>query len=258
MRAHIVLAHPEPQSFNAHLAREARAALEGAGWSVTATDLYGAGFDPCEGPAHYGDRAAPGRFDAQTEQRHASDAGALPAFVAQEVQRLDEADLLILQYPMWWHMPPAILKGWFDRVLAYGGVYTARRRFETGRFAGKRALLSVTVGTSRATYEHDGRSGDISLMLWPVQFTLAYVGYDILAPFVAYGVEGGLRYSGAPEIEARLAAIVASLRDDLGHLEERPRVPFNQMSEWGADGRIKPDAPAHSPYIRHRRELDLG
>jgi NAD(P)H dehydrogenase (quinone) len=258
LRAHIVLAHPEPRSFNAHLVRESRSALEAAGWTVSSTDLYADGFDPCEGPEHYRDRADASRFDTQREQRHASDADALPTFVSEELRRLDEADLLLLQYPMWWHMPPAILKGWFDRVLAYGGVYTARRRFETGRFVGKRALLSVTVGTSRATYEHDGRSGDISLMLWPVEFTLAYVGYEILAPFVAYGVEGGLRYSDASEIDARLAGIVETLRSDLQCLGERPTVPFNRMSDWGADGRIKPEAPAYSPYIRHRRDLDLG
>jgi NAD(P)H dehydrogenase (quinone) len=258
MRAHIVLAHPEPRSFNGHLAEEARAALAALGWEVTATDLYGCGFDPREGPAHYVERADAARFDAQREQRHAGDVGALPAFVAEELQRLDAADLLILQYPMWWHMPPAILKGWFDRVFAYGPAYTARRRFETGRFQSKRALLSVTVGTSRPTYEHDGRSGDISLMLWPVEFTLAYVGYDILAPFVAYGVEGGLRYSDAGEIEARLQGIVAELRGDLTRLDARPRVQFNRMAEWGADGRIRPEAPVYSPYIRHRRDLDLG
>src|SRR5579863_2958402 len=258
MRAHIVLAHPEPRSFNAHLADEARATLGSLGWQTTATDLYGCGFDPCEGPAHYAERADASRFDAQREQRHAGDAGALPAFVAEELDRLDAADLLILQYPMWWHMPPAILKGWFDRVFAYGPAYTARRRFESGRFQAKLALLSVTVGTSRATYEHNGRSGDISLMLWPVEFTLAYVGYEILAPFVAYGVEGGLRYSDAGVVEARLQAIVADLRGDLGRLDERPRVPFNRMADWGADGRIRPDSPVYSPYIRHRRDLDLG
>ena len=258
MRAHIVLAHPEPQSFNAHLARQACAALEAEGWRVSSTDLYASGFDPCEGPEHYRDRVDPARFDAQREQRHASDADTLPGFVVDELRRLDEADLLVLQYPMWWHMPPAILKGWFDRVFAYGGVYTARRRFETGRFAAKQALLSVTVGTSRATYEHDGRSGDISLMLWPVEFTLAYVGYEILAPFVAYGVEGSLRYSDPAEIEARLEAIVEDLRSDLRGLSERPVVPFNPMSDWGADGRILPEAPVHSPYIRHKRDLDLG
>ena len=198
------------------------------------------------------------RFDAQKEQRHASDAARCRRSSWRNCARLDEADLLILQYPMWWHMPPAILKGWFDRVLAYGGVYTARRRFEAGRFAGKRALLSVTVGTSRATYEHDGRSGDISLMLWPVEFTLAYVGYEILAPFVAYGVEGSLRYSDPGEIEARLAPSRPTCSGDLHRLAERPIVPFNRMSEWGADGRIKPDAPVLSPYIRRRRDLDLG
>jgi Flavodoxin-like fold len=56
---------------------------------------------------------------------------------------------------MWWHLPPAILKGWFDRVLACGAAYTSKKRFERERFVGKRAMLSVTVGTSRSTYEHD-------------------------------------------------------------------------------------------------------
>ena len=80
----------------------------------------------------------------------------------------------------------------------------------------------------------------------------------MLAPFVAYGVESGLRYSDSAEIDARLAEITEALRSDLRHVDERPKVPFNRMSEWGADGRIKPDAPAYSPYMRHRRELDLG
>lgn len=33
-------------------------------------------------------------------------------------------------------------------------------------------------------------------MVWPVNFSLAFVVYQVLAPFVADGVEGGLRYSG--------------------------------------------------------------
>jgi len=90
---------------------------------------------------------------------------------------------------MWWHLPSAMLKGRIDRVFAYGDVYTSAKRFEAGRFVGKRAMLSVTVGTSADTYAHDGRSGDIDLLLWPVEFSLAYVGYEVLAPFVAHGVE---------------------------------------------------------------------
>jgi NAD(P)H dehydrogenase (quinone) len=48
MRAHIVRAHPEPGSYNAHLAPTARRALQRRGWSVTVSDLHRMGFDPCE------------------------------------------------------------------------------------------------------------------------------------------------------------------------------------------------------------------
>jgi len=34
-------------------------------------------------------------------------------------------------------------------------------------------------------------------------------------------------------------------------------IPFNRMAEWGTDGRIKPDAAIHSPFIRRRQKLDL-
>ena len=48
MQAHIVLAHPEPRSYNANLAEVARRSLEAQGWSVSVSDLYAMGFDPCE------------------------------------------------------------------------------------------------------------------------------------------------------------------------------------------------------------------
>ena len=209
MQAHIVLAHPEPRSYNANLAEVARRSLEAQGWSVSVSDLYGMGFDPCERAEHYIARQEPDRFDVQAEQRHASKQGTMPQMVAAEIERLDRAELLILQYPMWWHLPPAMLKGWFDRVLIFGEVYASQKRFEKGRFLGKRAMLSVTVGTSEETYAFDGRSGDIDLLLWPVNFTLAYVGYAVVAPFIAYGVEAGLRYSDPTTVAARLEGVSA-------------------------------------------------
>ncbi len=118
-------------------------------------------------------------------------------------------------------------------------------------------MISVTVGTGRSTYAHDGRSGDIDLMLWPVNFSLAYVGYQVLAPFIAYGVEAGLRYSDPAVVEARLKAIVADFRAVLTHIGERATIPFNHMAEWGEDGRIVPGAPVHSPFVRRRRRLEL-
>ena len=257
MRAHIVCAHPEPQSYNAHLAATASQALEQRGWSVTVSDLYTMGFDACERGAHYPDRADPVRFDAQAEQRRASQHHTLPTEVTDEIARLDAADLLILQYPMWWHLPPAMLKGWLDRVLAYGEVYTSRKRFEHGRFSGKRAMLSVTVGTSEATYAYNGRSGDIDLLLWPVHFTLAYVGYTVLEPFVAYGVEAGLRYSDPAAVEARLRDTAERWVATLARLEDVPVIPFNTMAHWGEDGRIVSEAPVYSPFIRRKQSLPL-
>jgi NAD(P)H dehydrogenase (quinone) len=257
MHAHFVLAHPDPKSFNSHLVRSGAGALEAAGWTTSVSDLYAMGFDPCERPEHFSARANFDRFDVQSEQRHASESNTVSPPVAAELASMDRADLLVLQYPMWWHLPPAMLKGWFDRVLAYGDAYTSRKRWENGRFVGKRAMLSVTVGTSRETYAFDGRSGDIDLMLWPVNFSLAYVGYEVLAPFVAYGVEAGLRYSDAAVVEARLRAIVADFRDELPRLGERATLAFNKMSEWGADGRIAPGAPVHSAFIRRKPLLEL-
>ena len=257
MHAHIVLAHPEPASYNAHLASVARAALQSRGWTATVSDLYAMGFDPCERHGHYANPLEPSRFDVQGEQRHASEAGTIPAEVEAEIARLDRADLLILQYPMWWHLPPAMLKGWMDRVFIYGRVYASKQRFENGRYIGRRAMLSVTVGTSEETYAYNGRSGDIDLLLWPVNFSLAYVGYTVLQAHVAYGVEAGLRYSSAEVVEARLKRIEQDWAARLADLDAIPQVPFNRMAEWGADGRIKPDAPAHSPFMRHRRDMAL-
>lgn len=255
MKAHIVLAHPEPNSYNAHLAEAARQTLEGIGWEVSLSDLYAMGFDPCERAEHYTNRQNLERFDAQSEQHHAAGTGTIPKEISDEIARLDEAELVILQYPMWWHLPPAILKGWFDRVLVYGEVYRSKQRFETGRFVGKRAIQSVTVGTSPETYAFDGRSADIDMLLWPVNFTLTYVGFDILKPQVTYGVEGGLRYSDPAVIEDRLRLAAENYSARLRTLDSEACIPFNRMSEWGEDGRLKPDAPVHSPFIRRVERL---
>lgn len=257
MKAHIVVAHPEPKSYNAHLANLAKQTLDARGWSVTVSDLYAMGFDPCEKAAHYADQSDPSRFDVQSEQRQASANDTIPADVRAEIERLAAADLVILQYPMWWHLPPAILKGWMDRVFIYGDVYKSDFRFDKGRFVGKKAMISTTVGTSPETYAHDGRSGDIDMTLWPINFSIAYVGFDVLVPHVAYGVEAGLRYSDPQEIKDRLQLIEVDYVARLQSIEAELSVPFNRMEDWGSDGRIKPSAPVYSPFIRHKEKLEI-
>lgn len=245
MKSLVILAHPEPASFNAQLA-----AIAGRMLGADIVDLYAEGFDPLEDGRHYRDRRDPGRFDAQAEQRHAADGDTLPDDVARHLRAIEAADLVILQYPMWWYMPPAILKGWLDRVLVYGRAYTSRRRYDTGAFRGKRAILSVTTGGPEATFQYNGRNGDIAHLLWPLNFTLHYLGFTVLEPFVAFGVEGGLKYSAADAAVQRLEEHRRNYAAALRGLDTRPSLPFNGWADWDKEGRLKPGIHGFSPFMR--------
>ena len=114
----IVLAHPEPTSFNADWARATAGAVEAAGEKVIWSDLYALGFDAAERGAFYSDETP---FDPLKAQA----TGDWPPDVAEEVEKIRAADNLIFHFPLWWFGPPAILKGWCDRVL---GARRAARR----------------------------------------------------------------------------------------------------------------------------------
>lgn len=49
-------------------------------------------------------------------------AASLPAEVRREISRLEQADLVLFQFPIWWHAAPAMLKGWFDRLFENSGL----------------------------------------------------------------------------------------------------------------------------------------
>src|SRR4051794_9488197 len=90
---------------------------------------------------------------------------------------------------------------------------------------------------SRKTYAHAGRSGDIDLMLWPVKFSLAYLGHTVLAPFPAYGLKVGPRYPDPAIVETCLKGMVGDFRAALQQLGERATILFHWRAEWGRDGR---------------------
>jgi putative NADPH-quinone reductase len=123
MNALIVLAHPEPHSFNAHLVSLAEETLRQSGYKVEISDLYAQSFNPCEGPQRYPLLRDRQFFDAQAQQRYSWDRNALPPEVLAEIEKIQRADLVIVQFPLWWFGMPAILKGWMDRAFVYGGLY---------------------------------------------------------------------------------------------------------------------------------------
>jgi NAD(P)H dehydrogenase (quinone) len=237
MHVHIIHTHPEPSSYNGVLTQTAHQSLLECGYTVTVNDLYRSNFDPVETGAHYTNRADVEAFAALNEQRHAWNNDALPKEIQNEIGNLERADLIILQFPLWWHGPPAILKGWFDRVFVSGGLYTSRMRYDTGYFRGKRALVSVTTGAPRKAFGPGSRGGDFETMLWPVQYSLHYLGFTVLPPFVSYGVQGhGYSHEDDDSLRARLKQNLTEWRSHLSTIEDVEPVWFSGWDDWDEDG----------------------
>jgi len=105
MRVSVILAHPDPSSFNHAIASMAVQELERNSHTVLFHDLYAEGFDPIL-PA----------------QEILSAAVTSPQVKA-HCEEIAEADGIVIVHPNWWGQPPAILKGWVDRILRPGVAY---------------------------------------------------------------------------------------------------------------------------------------
>lgn len=239
MQALIVHAHPERQSFNGALTSVARDTLTSRGYDVEISDLYAQDFNPVEGPGHYRRRADDACFTALAEQRHAYENNVLPIDVAREVDRLKRADVVVFQFPLWWHSVPAILKGWFDRVFVSGGLYTSRMRYDKGFFRGKTAVVSVTTGAPSAAFGPGARGGDMDQMLWPVHYSLHYMGFTVLPPFLAHGIQGhGYAYQDDGSYREQLEAYKECWSYRLNNMDGTGPMHFPGWDDWDAQGGV--------------------
>jgi NAD(P)H dehydrogenase (quinone) len=188
MRVFLVLAHPEPKSFNGALFREAYQLFTKQGHSVQISDLYSMRFDPVSDRRNFTSTKDPDFFKPQIEEMHATEVGGFAPDLETELQKVEWCDLMIWQFPLWWFKLPAILKGWADRTFAMGRVYGNGRFYESGVFKGKRALLSVTTGGAGSHYEKGGWNGDIHSILRPIQRGMfQFTGFSVLSPHIVYG-----------------------------------------------------------------------
>ena len=151
MRILIILGHPDPNSFNHAIASGVYAALGKDGHHVTLHDLYAEAFDPLLPVQEIPER------------------GAIPAVIQEHCEDLRSADGIVIIHPNWWGQPPAILKGWVDRVFRPGVAY----RFEEGD-GGEgipigllKAKAVVVLNTSNTPDEREQRAfGDPLDALW--------------------------------------------------------------------------------------------
>lgn len=134
MHALLVIAHPVETSYCAALAEAARRGLVAGGATVDVCDLHAEGFDPVIGRADrlgYHDRAT----------NHALAQG--------HVARLARADALILCFPAWINSPPAMMKGWLEKVMLPGVAFTLEGGWRPALTNVRTLAAVVTYGGAR-------------------------------------------------------------------------------------------------------------
>jgi NAD(P)H dehydrogenase (quinone) len=99
MKVAVILAHPGKGSFNHAIASDVVSTLHECGHEVKFHDLYTERFDPL------------------LPHMEISRDAALPPIIAEHCREIASADGIVIVHPNWWGMPPAILKGWIDRIL---------------------------------------------------------------------------------------------------------------------------------------------
>ncbi len=151
MQISVILAHPSSQSFNHAIAQAAVAELKQNGHHVAFHDLYAERFDPIL-PAS---EIPKGVFVPQEIERHC--------------REIFNADGIVIVHPNWWGQPPAILKGWVDRVIRPGIAY----QFADGDqgegvpIGLLKAQVACVFNTSNTTPEREARVfGDPLETLW--------------------------------------------------------------------------------------------
>lgn len=184
--------HHEPSSLTAVLKNTAISILMSQRHTVIETDLYGSGFEPRADKIDF-NIAAGGHFNYMLEQKFAASHDmAFSPDILEEMNKLQQANILLIHTPIWWLSVPALLKGWFDRVLAMGFAWDGGKIYENGLLNGKSAMLCVVAGGPREYYRETGKhKASIEQILHPIQHgTLAFCGMDILEPFVVFNSLG--------------------------------------------------------------------
>lgn len=141
MKHAIIVGHPDAQSFNVSVANAYAEAAAELGHETVLRDLYRIGFDPC----------------LKATERPDAPNFTIADDVRIEQDLLTDCDVFVLVYPIWLGAPPAILKGYIERVFNHGFAFDA---FHAGRaqplLTGKKMISFTSSGSTRAWLEENG------------------------------------------------------------------------------------------------------
>jgi NAD(P)H dehydrogenase (quinone) len=140
MKHAIVVAHPNPESLTRAIARAYAEEIEALGHAAVTRDLYRMGFDPCLKASEI-----PGASGA----RFGDD-------VVAERKMLADCDVFAFVYPLWFNAPPAILKGYVDRVFSLGFGYEPALHGTDPLLTGRHLISFTTSGAPEAWVRDTG------------------------------------------------------------------------------------------------------
>ncbi|RRN68036.1 flavodoxin family protein [Peribacillus simplex] len=147
MKHLVVYAHPNPESLNHSILETAVHTLKKNGHEVVVRDLYALDFQPVLKP----------------EDTAAMKAGNTPTDIKTEQEFITEADVITFIYPIWWTGLPAILKGYVDRVFAFGFAYSAGEEGVIKLLKGKKGFIINTHGTPNEVYDKVGMTAGLKV-----------------------------------------------------------------------------------------------
>lgn len=147
MRLLIILANENKESLCALFFNHAQQLAHELKVDVEISDLYAMGFNP---------------LLEHSEIDLLQKRGEVAEEVRTEQEKISRADKILFIYPVWWWDRPAILKGWFDRVLTSGFAFKMTEKGPTGLLAGKKTAILRTASHDQNYYERTGGEFAIS------------------------------------------------------------------------------------------------
>ncbi len=150
--------------------------------------------------------------------------------IDREQQRLQDHDVVVFMFPLFWYSTPAILKEWQDLVLEHGFAYGSGGE----ALHGKTFLCAITAGGSESAYREQGYNHyTIRELLRPLEQTAVLCGMRYLPPFALFGARTALDEGRVSEHVAQWLTVLDKLRD--GRLKPQQTDSFAQLQQYLAE-----------------------